>query len=242
MLQRPLVTNRYFFSYKYVIMKEGGRELEMWERGVDRVADLEILPEETGPAVSYDVSAKNYQSERAYDRVKRVQLNDEFEKYTVHFSVMNPKDAGTDEMIMEENSEEIVDQYLEKNPLKKEWMGVKYGEDVRPWRCQVSLSNTEGSNTGQWKPSAENVLRYRYGRKGTDFPSVCWEREPARSVQIQNPSDYRGQLGAQGSKYWLNTDTLWIVNGQIHKADGNFLEEFYITKLGDTRICIGSHP
>ena len=45
----------------------------MWERGVDRVADLEILPEETAAApVSYDVKAKNYQSERAFDRVKRV--------------------------------------------------------------------------------------------------------------------------------------------------------------------------
>lgn len=193
-LQKPLVTNKYFFSYKYVIMKEGGRELEMWERGVDRVADLEILPEETSPsaAISYDVKAQNYQSERAYDRIKRVQLHDEFEKYSVHFSVMNPKDAGTDEMIMEENSEEIVDQYLEKNPQKKEWMAVKYGEDVRPWRCQVRLNNTEGSNTGQWKPAAENVLRYRYGKKGSDYPSVCWEREPARSVQIQNPHDYRG--------------------------------------------------
>ena len=183
-LSKPLVTNKYYFSYKYVIMKDNDRELEMWERGVDRVADLEILPEETGPAagVSYDVKAKNYQSESALARVKRVQLADEFEKYSVHFSVMNPKDAGTDEMIMEENSEEIVDQYLEKNPLKKAWMGVKYGEDVRPWRCQVRLNNTEGSNTGQWKPAAENVLRYRYGKKGSDFPSVCWEREPARSV------------------------------------------------------------
>ena len=183
-LQKPLVTNKYYFSYKYVVMKDNARELEMWERGVDRVADLEILPEETAStgAISYDVNAKNYQSERAFDRIKRVQLADVFEEYSVHFSVMNPKDAGTDEMVMEENSEEIVDQYLEKNPLKKGWMTVKYGEDVRPWRCQVRLKNTEGSNTGQWKPAAENVLRYRYGKKGSDFPSVCWEREPTRSV------------------------------------------------------------
>lgn len=37
-------------------------------------------------------------------------------------------------------------------------------------------------------------------------------------------------------------DQVWIVNGHIEKADGNFLGELFYTKIGDTRVCLGTYP
>lgn len=41
--KRAFVTDRYVFQYKYVIVNEN-YELIRWERGVNRVTDLEVLP------------------------------------------------------------------------------------------------------------------------------------------------------------------------------------------------------
>jgi hypothetical protein len=39
-----------------------------------------------------------------------VELNDDFESYKVVFSVNNPREAGTSEMLLEENHDEIKNQ------------------------------------------------------------------------------------------------------------------------------------
>ena len=45
---RPLVTNKYFFSYKYVILEvnQNNKKFVDWERGVDRIADCEIMKDQ----------------------------------------------------------------------------------------------------------------------------------------------------------------------------------------------------
>jgi hypothetical protein len=40
----PIVTNKYYFTYKYAILDQDGKGVESWERGIDRIADLELLP------------------------------------------------------------------------------------------------------------------------------------------------------------------------------------------------------
>lgn len=87
----------------------------MWERGVDRIADCEILAEipNTNPPSFYEhTSGANLQSQKANPKVKKVELNDDFEKYKVIFSVNNPRELGTSEMLLEENSAEIQNQSL----------------------------------------------------------------------------------------------------------------------------------
>ena len=37
--------NEYFFHYKYALVHEEEDHVHAWERGVDRVADLVIVPE-----------------------------------------------------------------------------------------------------------------------------------------------------------------------------------------------------
>lgn len=42
--EKPLVTNRYFFCYKYAVLQPDGRDF-FYEIGIDRIVDAEILPE-----------------------------------------------------------------------------------------------------------------------------------------------------------------------------------------------------
>ena len=44
-----------------------------------------------------------------------------------------------------------------------------------------------------------------------------------------NPSLYKGQLGAAGTNLWANTEDVFVVNGFVNKADGNFELDFSIT-------------
>ena len=69
-----------------------------------------------------------------------------------------------------------------------------------------------------------------------------WEREPKRTLNIQNASDYKGQLGQHGNDFWHNTDKVFIVNGQCNKADGNFLSPFFYKEIGNLDIVLGSYP
>jgi len=41
----PVVTHHSFFTYKYVLMDKNKTEMVRWESGVDRIADLRVLPE-----------------------------------------------------------------------------------------------------------------------------------------------------------------------------------------------------
>jgi hypothetical protein len=42
-LDSPIQTLKPHFSYKYVLMEE--EAIIKWENGIDRIADLELLPE-----------------------------------------------------------------------------------------------------------------------------------------------------------------------------------------------------
>lgn len=41
--KQPIITQSPFFRYKYVLLEDGN--LKGWERGIDRIAQLTILPE-----------------------------------------------------------------------------------------------------------------------------------------------------------------------------------------------------
>lgn len=44
-MSQPVVTSTPFFSYKYVLMDGDKTEMVRWESGIDRIADLRLLPE-----------------------------------------------------------------------------------------------------------------------------------------------------------------------------------------------------
>ena len=41
-LDKPIITNQFFFTYKFAIMGEDGKH-QQYERGIDRIIDCEIL-------------------------------------------------------------------------------------------------------------------------------------------------------------------------------------------------------
>ena len=45
----PVIVNKSYFEYKYVLLQEG--QVIGWEEGVNRIADLEALPEVSDAAV-----------------------------------------------------------------------------------------------------------------------------------------------------------------------------------------------
>lgn len=83
---------------------------------------------------------------------------------------------------------------------------------------------------------------YSYSKSSQNKKDIIYEREPSRIIQIQDPEKYQGELGAQKSSQWRNWDKIWIVNGHIEKADGNFLGELFFSKIGETGICLGTYP
>jgi len=40
--EKPIITNEPYFAYKYILLEQGS--LKVWETGVNRMADLTILP------------------------------------------------------------------------------------------------------------------------------------------------------------------------------------------------------
>ena len=65
---KPILTKKRYFCYKYVIL-HGDGTLNNWERGVDRIADLEILDEKQTLKQEHDPKQP----------VKTVLLDDEWE-------------------------------------------------------------------------------------------------------------------------------------------------------------------
>ena len=61
-------------------------------------------------------------------------------------------------------------------------------------------------------------------------------------MEIQDPLLYRGDLAFKKSKLWRDCHKVFIVNGRIDKADGNFLGGFFFNKVKDTNIILGSYP
>ena len=59
---------------------------------------------------------------------------------------------------------------------------------------------------------------------------------------IITPEKYQGELGIDGSSEQNPFAANYIVNGMINKVDGNFLNEFMISKLADTGIFLGPYP
>ena len=43
-------------------------------------------------------------------------------------------------------------------------------------------------------------------------------------MRIQEPNNYKGELGIRGNPFWISTEDVFIVNGEILKADGDFLD------------------
>lgn len=85
---------------------------------------------------------------------------------------------------------------MQRYPRKDGWLYYKYGEQVVPWECTLTVKNEKGDATGgavgkkfQLKYNYEKISVHNKGRS-------IKERDPVRKLEIQNPDKYTGQLAA----------------------------------------------
>ena len=64
---------------------------------------------------------------------------------------------------------------------------------------------------------------YKYSIRNDIEGITVWEREPSRVLSIQDPNNYKGELGQQGSNIWRNVDKVFVVNGHVEMTDANFV-------------------
>jgi len=130
--EKPVVTHKYYLTYKYAIVSN--REtIISWERGINRIADFAILPPLTAGATSYESTP-----------TKKVELKDEWEVYFIFLSVLNPNEAGTDEICVQENETagpRFTEHWMEKKLTDVDWIKLKYGKDVKPWFELIKIKN-----------------------------------------------------------------------------------------------------
>ena len=68
-----------------------------------------------------------------------------------------------------------------------EWLIDKYGQKIRPWEIIISFKNTE--------LLLPNEIIYNYSKSNSNGTQIVKEREPKRSMIIQPPETYNGELG-----------------------------------------------
>ena len=68
-----------------------------------------------------------------------------------------------------------------------EWLFDKYGQLERPWEIIISFRNGE--------LEFPNEIIYSYSKSNESGTSIVKEREPSRSMVIQHPESYKGELG-----------------------------------------------
>ena len=128
-MENQLVTQQYYFCCKFAIINKYNLQEKTWERGVDRIIDMEILP--TIPSGSYDQG------------VKACELNLEWEVFYVRFSCSYPIDDPNDQLILNGSKPEIQHILLKRSEVSKNWMHVKYGDVTKPWECTIRFPNIE---------------------------------------------------------------------------------------------------
>lgn len=236
--EKPIETTKYYFTYKYVLWDKNSDKLISWERGIDRIADLEVIPHVVNSKLGFafnQVPGKD---------LKHLELDDIFEAFTCVFSVNFPESEDlSDVMTLNGKAGVINSVTMYKDTEKTHWMPIKYGKPMAPWKITVVMPNIESGENGQWKPATStNLITYQYDMKNDQKNLALYEREPKREFRILDPSKYRGELGARESNLWANTEEVFVVNGFVNKGDGNFEGDFHCKSIGESGIAVGSYP
>ena len=99
--RKAFVTQKSYFQFKYVLLKD--MELVHWERGIDRIADLEILTDNhrgggfsngSGASAFSGAGFQNGLDNSYYggDKTKNIEFKDVWEQFSVNFSINLPAD------------------------------------------------------------------------------------------------------------------------------------------------------
>lgn len=112
----PLSTHSFYFQYKYALLDKNGTELINWEKGVDRLADLEIMPDHSqvrntgmyhaNALTTSELSSINKESTSS--GIKQVHYNDVWEEYNMSFTIWHPIENMHEEWKFDSNKAEDI--------------------------------------------------------------------------------------------------------------------------------------
>ena len=240
--EAPLTTTQPFFRYKYLLTEghTAGLKVLLHEKGIQRVADISILE---------NLAVKRASLTRDHNAARVVEINDVWEKFSVHFTVYHPIIYRDQQLLIQGNRPEFGRSIKMERQLAhhSSWLNKKYGQEIVPYTATIEFDNSTKDSSG--KPLR---IEYNYVLNAGEGPKTPdeREREPTRILDIHHPErkEYRGQLeedSVVGNKTvdqtHLRSDS-WVINGCVQKTDANFFKDFYINEIKDQNIFIGSYP
>ena len=91
-----------YFQYKYVLLED--KKVVAWEEGVNRIADLDALPEVTDKQALSKLTEKQIIPGTNASQIKHCQFDDRWEEYTVRFTLFDPLYKTGDQMYLVTNT------------------------------------------------------------------------------------------------------------------------------------------
>jgi hypothetical protein len=118
--KEPIIVANSRFFYKYVLLDEG--KMTKWEMGIDRIADLSLLP------VSHEHILRD-------SDFKVYELNDVWQQFNIRFSVFDPFGEPGDSIWLQSPTLGKIDMHRSKKTTG--WLESKYGKNVETWECTI---------------------------------------------------------------------------------------------------------
>ena len=143
-----------------------------WEMGIDRIADLSILPEKSKGK-----------------EVRHYELNDVWQQFNVRFSVFDAFGDANDSLWLESPTLGKVD--MKRSSKTTGWLESKYGKNVVVWECTIKQANDFLNTEGEFH---DNGLSFEYQYCRQRGNEVTKEREPMRIFELMNPKSYEAHL------------------------------------------------
>ena len=127
-----------------------------------------------------------HSGEASKSSVKQVQLKDEWEHFTVRFSIYSSsiKDENTELMRIIGSVPELTRSgtvtsgplKLKRSRKKFRWLYDKYGQEMRPWEANIKMKVDKIENNKE--------IIYSYSKSDSNLRDFIYEREPSRIMEL----------------------------------------------------------
>jgi hypothetical protein len=127
-----------------------------------------------------------HSGEASKSSVKQVQIKDEWEYFTVRFSIFSSsiKDENTELMRIIGSVPELTKSgtvtsgplKLKRSRKKFRWLYDKYGQEMRPWEANIKMKVDMIENNKE--------IIYSYSKSDSNLRDFIYEREPSRIMEL----------------------------------------------------------
>ena len=121
--------------------------------------------------------------------MKQVELKDDWEHFSIRFSVYSSsiedennehiRIMGSIPELTKNGSVKSGPKIMTRSKRKFRWLGDKYGQDIRPWECNIKFHVDTLEKV--------NEIIYSYSKTDMGGGDIVYERERSRIIKIQKP-------------------------------------------------------